>query len=92
MTTWERYGGSGRRRAPATWEDDPVAALAREAEGARWRNREKRERLNVELLAIIQLVGEHREEFDEIIARLEWRAENVERRDAQKRVERARKK
>lgn len=72
LTTFERW--SGEHQVPATWEDDPVAAMAREAEKLRWSRRanEKRERLATELAAIIQLVEQHRSEFDEIIARLEW--------------------
>ena len=84
MTTFERYGGTGRNRIPATWEDDPVAALAREAEKARWASKksEQRERLSVELSAIIQLVEEHRAEFDEIVSRIEWRAEQANARQS----------
>lgn len=91
MTTFERYGGL---RLPATWEDDPVAAMAREAEKARWASRksEKRERLAVELSAIIQLVDQHRVEFDEIVARMEWRTEQGKARQLRETKERAKRK
>lgn len=82
MQTFERYGGL--RDAPATWEADPVAALAREAEKVKWRSRrnEKRERLEIELNALMQLVDQHREEFDTIVARLDWSAKHAKLFDA----------
>lgn len=82
MQTFERYGG--HREVAATWEDDPVAALAREAEKVRWRRRgsEKRERLEIELRALIQLVEQHREEFDTIVARLDWSRDHAKLFDA----------
>lgn len=92
LTTFERYGGD--RRIPATWEDDPVAALAREAEKARWSSRgnEKRERLATELRAIIQLISEHRTEFDAIISRIEWGEQQARARDARQNQAKAQRK
>lgn len=92
MTTFERYGGL--RQLPATWEDDPVAALAREAEKAKWARRgsAKRERLAVELHAIIQLIQEHRAEFDAIISRIEWSAQQAIERDARRAQKKAQRK
>ena len=92
MTTFERYGGG--RQIPATWEEDPVAALAREAEKVRWAGRksEKRERLAVELSAIIQLIEEHQDEFDAIVSRLEWRSEQAKAQQSRVTMERARRK
>jgi hypothetical protein len=87
MTTFENR--NGHRLIPETWEDDPVAALVREAEGARRVRR--RDRLAIELRAIIQLVEEHRAEFDVIVARIEWgeqQANAREARQAQARAER----
>lgn len=94
MTTWERYGGGGRYEAPATWEDDPVAAIARESEKARWAKRRSatRERLDVELRAIITLVEAHRDEFDAIVSRMEWRKERDAEREINAQAKRAAKK
>ena len=72
MNTFQRWGGDGMRAA--TWENDPVQAMAREIDKVRHhhRGRGKRERFEMELRAIIQLTAEHKAEFDAIIARLEW--------------------
>lgn len=92
MPTWERYGGDSERAA--TWEQNPVAALAREAEKARWarRGKESRERLDVELRAIMQLVADHHDEFDAIVARFEWLAQAEKDRQVRQTAKRARRK
>lgn len=54
-----------------TWRGDPVEALGREVERARYRTREDGGlRLRRELLAIELLIAAHRDEFDETIAGL----------------------
>lgn len=78
LGAFERYGQIRRDAVVLKWEDDPVGSLAREAEKARWSRSKKRERLEAELRAIVQLVTEHRDEFDAILARMAWRAEHEE--------------
>jgi hypothetical protein len=86
-STYERYRG-------ATWEKDPVRALAREAEKARWYrpDSERRERMDIELRALMQLVADHSEEFDAIVARLEWHEQTVKDRDVRRSSRRAQRK
>lgn len=56
---------SDTARRWGTWDDDPRKALEREIQWETgWRRSERGERLKDELLAIAQLVEDHRTEFD----------------------------
>jgi hypothetical protein len=75
MLTCMTCGDTARRWG--TWEDDPRKALQREAEWetyGRWGSRDDRGvRLRDELLAIADLIEDHREEFDAHLALTEQR-------------------
>lgn len=92
MTTFQRYGGDSA--LAATWENDPIGAMARELEKVRWRghNSDRRERMDVELRAIMQIVSDHREEFDAIIARVEWHEQTTKERNLKRAAARAQRK
>jgi hypothetical protein len=69
----------------ASWEDDPRQAIGREVEwerGGFYRARDDRgERLKDELIAIAELVGNHRAEFDAIVANRQQRREWVAKKE-----------
>lgn len=48
-----------------TWEMSPSAVVGRDANG--WGQTEARERMDLELRAIAELISRHREEFDELV-------------------------
>lgn len=62
-----------------TWDDDPVSALGREIRSRAYGRLGDLEEIRLELLAIAELVAAHREEFDELLKRMEW-AQRKERR------------
>lgn len=69
----------------STWEDDPRAAIHRELEWeqhGRWSREDRGKRLHDELLAIADLIGNHREEFDAHIVATEQRREWVAKKSA----------
>jgi hypothetical protein len=74
MLTCMTCGDTARRWG--TWEDDPRKALQREIEWetySRWSRDERGARLRDELLAVAELIANHREEFDAHIAHTEQR-------------------
>lgn len=73
MLTCMTCGDTARRWG--TWEDDPRKAVQREIEWeCRWRGRDEHGvRLRDELLAIAELIGAHREEFDAHLSATEQR-------------------
>jgi hypothetical protein len=74
LLTCMTCGDTARRWG--TWEDDPRKALQREIEWetySRWSRDERGVRLRDELLAVAELIANHREEFDAHIAHTEQR-------------------
>lgn len=69
-----------------TWEQDPVSAMLREVEGARWYRKDgTHDQMRTELKAIALLIAAHRDEFDETIASLGETSELAAKREAKRR-------